>query len=45
MKNLGNGGEDSPGSMKYVFLGDYVDRGMFAVEILVVLLSMKINYP
>ncbi|KAH0572160.1 Serine/threonine-protein phosphatase [Spironucleus salmonicida] len=30
---------------KFIFLGDYVDRGFFSVEILYVLLSLLIQYP
>ncbi len=30
---------------KLVFLGDYVDRGVFAIEILALIFSLKLNYP
>jgi serine/threonine-protein phosphatase 2B catalytic subunit len=35
----------TPQDINYLFLGDYVDRGIYGVEIMLLLMCIKINYP
>jgi serine/threonine-protein phosphatase 2B catalytic subunit len=34
-----------PGTLNYLFLGDYVDRGIFGVECMLLLIAIKTNFP
>lgn len=33
-----------PGDINYLFLGDYVDRGIYGIEVIIALLCLKVGY-
>ena len=34
-----------PGNLNYLFMGDYVDRGIYGIEVCILLFSIKLNFP
>ena len=34
-----------PGNLNYLFMGDYVDRGIYGLEVCILLFAIKLNFP
>lgn len=35
----------NPDGINYLFLGDFVDRGIYGTEVMLLLMSLKLTYP